>query len=206
MATTIDWGTKVISVPQADLTLVSGDLYEMDTAAFRLDLKDLEDSDEGMPFPDTHIHNVPVTVAGVTYARTIEIINGYSITLEDTGSPYTVRLVGSNNNIFDVENGILNPTDGVTVVATNSAGYIQIETGVSGLTASESAALLSLDTNVDIIERIMRNKRILSAVTGTETLYEDDSSTPSLTRQVYEDESGSQTYRGRGHERVERFE
>lgn len=206
MATSIEWGTKIISVLQADLTHISGDLYEMDTAAFRLELKDLEDDDEGMPFPDTHIHNVPVTVAGVTYARTIEIINGYSITFEDTGSPYTVRLVGSNNNIFDVENGILNPTDGVTVVATNSAGYIQIETGISGLTAAESAALLALDDNVDVIEKIMRNKRVLRSTNGTETLYEDDSTTPALTRQVYEDAAGSQPYRGRGHERVDRFE
>lgn len=141
MAISIEWGTKVISVPKADLTLISGTLYEMDTQVFRLALKDLEDSEDGMPFSDTHIHNVPVTVAGVTYARTIEIINGYSVTFEDTGSPYSVRLVGSNNNIFDVENSILNPTDGVTVIATNSAGYIQIETGTSGLTTEEATML-----------------------------------------------------------------
>lgn len=206
MAISIDWGTRVISVPKADLTLISGSLYEMDTADFRDSLKDLEDSEEGMPFPDTHIHNVPVTVAGSTYARTIEIINGYSITFEDTGSPYTVRLVGSNNNIFDVENGILNPTDGVTVVATNSAGYIQIETGVSGLTAAESAAWLAMQARMEVMEKIMRNKRRLLPTSGTEILYEDDSATPAMTRQVYEDAGGTQTYRGRGHERVERFE
>ena len=128
MATSIDWGTKVISVPKADLTLVSGTLYELDTAAFRLELKDLEDSDDGMPFPDTHVHNVPVTVAGVTYARTIEIVNGYSVEFED--GQYSVRLVGSNNNIFDVENGILVPTGLVTVIPTNAAGLILNQTGL----------------------------------------------------------------------------
>ena len=141
MATSIDWGTKVISVPKADLTLVSGTLYELDTAAFRLELKDLEDSDDGMPFPDTHVHNVPVTVAGVTYARTIEIVNGYSVEFED--GQYSVRLVGSNNNIFDVENGILVQNQ-VQLIATNSAGYIQIETGTSGLTAAEALQLEEL--------------------------------------------------------------
>lgn len=121
MAVSIDWATKVITVPQADLTLVTGTLYELDTDAFRLELKSLEDSEEGMPFPATHRHNTEVTVAGVTFARTIEIINGYSITFED--GAYSVRLAGSNNNFFDVENGILNQNT-VQVIAQNSAGLI----------------------------------------------------------------------------------
>ena len=106
MAVTVDWATKIISIPQNYLSNVSGTLYELDTNAFRLALKNIEDSVEGMPFLDTHRHNTQVTVAGVTYARVIEIINGYSITFED--GQYSVRLAGSNNNLFDVENGILN--------------------------------------------------------------------------------------------------
>ena len=35
-----------------------------------------------------------------------------------------MRLEGSNNNIFDVENGILVPTSLVTVISGNSAGLI----------------------------------------------------------------------------------
>lgn len=120
MALSVNWNTKVIFVPQADLTLVSGTLYELDTDAFRLELKDIED-DEGIPFLDTHRHNTEVTVAGVTYARTIEIINGYSIEFED--GQYTVRLVGSNNNFFDVENGVLVQNQ-VSVIPTNSAGLV----------------------------------------------------------------------------------
>lgn len=152
MAITIDWGnTNVISVPQADLTLVSGALYDFDTEAFREELIALEDDEEGMPWPRTHIHNTQVTVAGVTYARFIEILSPYSVTFEDTGSAYAVRFVGSNNNIFDVENGILNPTDKVSYIPTNSAGLIIAETGVSGLTPTESQALLDIDTNVDAL-------------------------------------------------------
>jgi hypothetical protein len=133
VAITIDWATKIISVPQSYLTNITGTLYELDTDQFRLDLKDLEDDVEGMPFPDTHQHNTEVTVAGVTYARVIEIINGYSITFED--GQYTIRLAGSNNNFFDVENGILNQNQ-VSVIPTNSAGLITVTQG-SGVTQQD---------------------------------------------------------------------
>ncbi len=144
MAISIDWANGVINVPKSYLTLIGGTLYELDTNQFRLDLKDLEDGEEGMMFPDTHTHNAPVTVAGVTYARTIEIINGYSVTFED--GQYSVRLVGSNNNIFDIENGILNQNQ-VQVIPTNSAGYIVVPVG-SGLSTEEHDKLMeALTTN-----------------------------------------------------------
>jgi hypothetical protein len=121
----IDWATKVISIEQSDLTLVSGTLYELDVDAFRLELKDLEDSEEGMPFPTTHNHNTEVTLSGVTYARTFEIINGYTVQFEDTGTPYTVRCVGANHNLGDVTtfNGE------VSLIIGNSAGLITVNTG-----------------------------------------------------------------------------
>jgi len=137
MPISIDWGTKVISVPQSYLTNITGTLYELDTDQFRLDLKALEDDEAGMPFPDTHRHNTEVTIAGITYARFIEIINGYSITFEN-GS-YSVRLAGSNNNFFDVENGILNQNT-VQVIAQNSAGLIVKSIG-SGLSTEEATKL-----------------------------------------------------------------
>lgn len=121
MAISIDWTSRVITIPQADLTLVGGTLYELDTDAFRLALKTIEDSEEGMAFPATHRHNTAITVAGTTFARTLEIINGYSVQFED--GAYTVRLVNSNNNLFDVESGIL-VQNSVQVIAQNSAGLI----------------------------------------------------------------------------------
>jgi len=137
MAITIDWGTQVITVPQGDLTHVSGTLYEMDTDAFRLTLKNLEDDEAGMPFLDTHRHNTEVTVAGTTFARAIEIINGYSVQFSPN-SQWTVRLVGSNNNIFDVENGILVQNQ-VQVIPTNAAGLIVTSAG-SGVGTPEEVA------------------------------------------------------------------
>lgn len=120
MAPSINWSTKVITIPQSDLTLISGTLYELDVNDFRLALKNIEDSEEGMAFDSTHRHNTEVTLSGVTYARTFEIINGYTVTFEDTGSPYTVRCAGANHNIADVTNY----TSEVSLIIGNSAGLI----------------------------------------------------------------------------------
>ena len=114
MAISIDYATKVISVPQADLTFVSGTLYTLDSDQFRKDVMDILAAENHIWMPDAFSHNTEVTVAGTTYARTLEFINGYSIQFENTGAAYTVRIEGSNNNIFDVENGILIPTSQVT--------------------------------------------------------------------------------------------
>jgi hypothetical protein len=129
MAISIDWGTKIISIPQNYLTDLGGGVYELDTNALRLDLIDLEDSEDGMAFPKTHNHNTEVELAGVTYARVIEVINGYTITFED--GQYAVNLVGSNNNIADVTN-----VNQVSVRSANSAGLI-VTTGGSGASAQE---------------------------------------------------------------------
>lgn len=113
----INWATGVISVPQSYLTDLGGGIYELDADVFRLDLKDLEDSDEGMVFPITHNHNTEVVLAGVTYARSIEIINGYTITFED--GQYAVEVVGANTNFGDVTN-----VNQVSLRTNNSAGLI----------------------------------------------------------------------------------
>lgn len=124
MAISIDYSTLVISVPQADLTLISGSLYEMDTDQFRLDLKALEANETGIVFDDTHTHNTEVTIGNLTLARVIEIINGYTITFEDL--QYAVRLTGSNNNIDESTN-----INQVSIRSQNSAGLIRV--GNSGV-------------------------------------------------------------------------
>ncbi|MBW2032037.1 MAG: hypothetical protein JRI94_00370 [Deltaproteobacteria bacterium] len=181
MALSVSWGTKVINVLQADLTPISGTLYELDTDQFRRDLKALEDDVEGMPFPDTHIHNTEVTVAGITYARFIEIINGYSVTFED--GQYTVRLAGSNNNIFDVENGILNQNQ-VQVIPGNAAGLIVKSIG-SGLTTPEHDQLMALDT--DYLKDVIDGKKVLvkNGLTWELIIYDPtDGVTPILNKEM----------------------
>lgn len=124
MALSLDPATRRITIPQADLTFVSGTLYSLDTNQFRKNVMDLLASEAYIWLPDAYSHNGEVSVAGTTYARTLEFINGFNIQFQDTGSQYSVRLEGSNNNIFDVENGILVPTSLVTVISGNAAGLI----------------------------------------------------------------------------------
>ena len=133
MALTINPATKVITVPQADLTLITGTLYELDTDQFRLDVLSLLDDENYIWMPNAFIHNTEVTVAGTTFARTIEFINGYSVEFED--ATYSVRLTGSNNNIFDVENGIL-VQNSVQVISQNSTGLVK---STASITAQDKA-------------------------------------------------------------------
>lgn len=193
MAISINWATKVITVPQADLTFVSGLLYELNVNTFRLALRDIEDSDDGKAMPPTHNHNTQVTLSGVVYARIVEIINGYTITFQDVGSPYTVRCVGANHNIADVKN-----VNQVSLIIGNSAGLIVVETGVSGLTAGESATLT-------MIEKLARNKNVTDPVSGKHKVYDNDNTTVLVQADLFEDAAGTQPYRGQGAERRERL-
>jgi hypothetical protein len=118
MAISVDCGTQIITVPKADTALVSigpPEIRQLDLDSFRLVLKDLEDGVAGMPFLDTHTSNAPVTVGGVTLARVLEIINGYTVTFED--GQYAVNLVGANSNVADVAN-----VNQVSIRSANSAG------------------------------------------------------------------------------------
>ena len=132
MAITIDWNTKIINVPKADLTLIQStptEIREMNVNTFRLWLKDIEDNVEGLPFVDTHRHNTQVVLAGLTLARVVEILSPYTITFEN--GLYAVNLVGANNNIADKTN-----VNNVSVRSSNSAGLISTTVG-SGLSVAE---------------------------------------------------------------------
>lgn len=165
MAIAVDEATKVITVDQSDLTLVSGTLYELDTDAFRLSVGNLMDDERFIWMDDPFRHNTEVTVAGTTYARTIECINGYSIEFTPN-SQWTARLAGSNNNIFDVENSVLVQNQ-VQVIPTNSAGLIVRSIG-SGLSSSEQQQLSEIHTRLDL-------------ESGNPNTYADDGSTISNT-------------------------
>jgi len=147
MATTVDWDTGVITVQQADMTFLGGNVYELDVDALRLELKALEASEAGQPFEDTHRHNTEVLLSGVRYVRTLEVINGYTLTISP-GTQYQVSCKGANHNLQDVYNNLGGPT----LLPNNSAGSIVVETGTSGLTAAESAALLAIEVSVTNIE------------------------------------------------------
>ena len=134
----INWITKVITLPKADMALVQTDPFEireLDLDEFRLSLKSIEESEEGMPYLDTHRHNTEVVLGGITLARVIEIINGYSVVFED--GQYAVNAVGGNSNLADVLN--LNQ---VSLRSFNSAGLQVVSVG-SGLTQEEHDKLMA---------------------------------------------------------------
>jgi hypothetical protein len=136
MAISINWSTRVITIPQTDLTSLGGGIYELNVDAFRLALKDIEDSEQGEVHPDTHRHNTEVTLSGVTYARTFQVINGYTILFQDTGTPYTVKCSGANHNIADVK--VVNQ---VSLLIGNSAGLISVDSGGGSSPAVIAAAV-----------------------------------------------------------------
>ena len=142
MAISIDWDHKIIFVPRVDLDLIQTNPFEvrqMELNWFRLQLKSLEDDEAGMPFPDTNRHNTEVILAGVTYSRVIEIINGYTVTFED--GQYAVNLIGANSNVSDVVN--LNQ---VSVRSANSAGLIS--SAAFDQSKSDIAENLSVSKNI----------------------------------------------------------
>ena len=128
MAITLNHSTLVFTVPQSDLTPLGGTLYELNTETkLRADINALMDNENEIALTTPIRHNTEVVLAGVTYARTIEFINGYTITFSTEVAPYRVNLVGSNNNVTDV----LNLTD-ASVIPSNSAGLIQVGIAAEG--------------------------------------------------------------------------
>ena len=137
----IDWDTKVITAAQGDafMTLIQSVpsiIYQCDLDAFRLELKALEASSEGMPHERTHTHNTTVTVGGAVLARVIEFINGYTVTFKD--GQYRVSTVGANSNIGEVTN-----VNQVSVSTSNSAGLQDL----NSLQAASFDGQVALDLN-----------------------------------------------------------
>lgn len=120
MIISINHLTRVIYVPKSSLTLVDGVLYELDVDAFRLALKDYEDDADGMTLLDTHRHNSIVSLSGVSYSQTFEVINGYTVEFED--GQYVVRCVGANHNLADVK-----VPNQVSMIVGNSAGLVVVQ-------------------------------------------------------------------------------
>jgi len=183
VATTIDWGTKVITVYQADMTPLGGPLYEFDVEAFRLELKDLEDSEEGIVHPDTHVHSTETLLGGVLYVRKIEILSPYTVTISPA-SAYQVSCTGANHNIQDVYNNLTGPT----FLPNNSVGLVKTDT--SGLTDGEAADLA-------LLRKFHTNDYGTDPDTGMIYILDDDGS-PLMESPAFEDYAQLQAFRGQG--------
>ena len=141
MAISINWATRVIFIPKADMSVINPgppEVRQLNVNTFRLALKDLEDGEEGMPFPDTHAHATEKTLSGVAYARQVEIINGYTVEFED--GMYSVSCIGANHNLGDVK-----VVNSVSLIIGNSAGLQVVSIG-SGVTEQDK---------LDIADRVL---------------------------------------------------
>lgn len=131
MAITLQASTYRIYVPKADLTVIEAPtFYQLDVDWFRLQLRNLEDDEEGMALPKTHIHNTEVSFGGLAFARQVIIIPPWLVEFED--GQYQVSCSGANHNIADRR--IFNQ---VSINPNNSAGLVD-----AGLT-TEQATMLS---------------------------------------------------------------
>jgi len=128
VAYSVDWLTKIVTIPTSDLTLVSGTRYSLDMADCLAEVRRLEWAFvDGLWAPAILSHaNTRFDFAGVDYAPFDDFINGYTVVI--TGAATRVDLLGSNNNFVDV----LIAT-GVTVVPSNSAGLqiVSVGSGIS---------------------------------------------------------------------------
>jgi hypothetical protein len=154
MAITVDWVTGEITVPKADTTLVqaSPEIRALDTAQFWLDLKDLEATAEGAPWPDTQVNFPSYTIQGIVYAQAFRIIAPYFVTFED--GQYAVTLDGTNNNILEVAT-----QNQVRLSSSNSAGLQLVF-----VTFEDGQYAVTLDgTNNNILEVATQNQVRLSS-------------------------------------------
>ena len=153
MPISVDPITHIIDVPQNYLTSVAAGLYSFDTDQFRKDLSVWSATEEGRAEPFPYSHNTEYSVAGVTYARKVEILSPYSVRFEDAGTLYSVIFEGSNNNIFDQVNGIFVPNN-VIPIPQNAAGLQTVSSG-SGLDAGQDAKLTAINAWIDLMYKAM---------------------------------------------------
>ena len=98
----IDWGILNINVPRTEMLLVQStpvEIRQLDLTEFRFAMHDKQDDEAGMSYKHMHERVPPKTVAGVTLAQVIEIVNNYTVTFED--GLYNVNIVGGNSNVAD---------------------------------------------------------------------------------------------------------
>mgnify|MGYP003646437625 CR=1 FL=1 len=125
MAYTVDWDTKVISIPQSDLVSLGNGVYKLDLEGCHQELRRLEwEFSEGLSRLQILDYIPPLEAGGVIYARFVLLTNGYTVTFED--GQYAVNLVGANTNIHDNTN-----VNQVSIRPTNSAGLQDLSTLLS---------------------------------------------------------------------------
>lgn len=144
MSYTVNWNTKVFSVPLSDLTLVSGSNYTLNAADFWIEVRRLEAlPSQGLYAIQALEHVDTQTLSGIPYASIEKLINGYTWFIDTTN--INCSLIGPNNNLLDT----FIPGNGVSVLANNSAGKQNIGSGLSG---GQDASLSFIEAQLTDIE------------------------------------------------------
>ncbi len=126
MAYAVNWTTKVVTVPLADMTFVSGTNYSLDASDVWIELRRLEASPSDGLWADQIAEFVNTQVlSGLSYSAILKMINGYTWDTDTTN--ITISLLGINNNLLDV----FIPGSGISVLANNSGGKITVGSGVT---------------------------------------------------------------------------
>ena len=144
-----DIPSKIVTVLAPDTSVTVQEVYDV--------CRDFEDS------PPMMSHNLIVDAEGKTNMGSgkfavifLFLINGWRLAFEARPGPTTVICEIADGNTFgrvgdkgSAAQHPLAPTDYVYAIVYQATTGAQIESGVSGLTAQESQALLDIDTNVD---------------------------------------------------------
>jgi len=117
VAYSVDWVAKIFTIPQSDLTFVSGNNYSLSLVDVHEEIRRLEWSfTDGLWAPRIANWFETVTLSGVSKTPSVEITNGY--TFDFTGSNYNVILTDYDNNLVDV----YIPSNGISILGNNSVG------------------------------------------------------------------------------------
>lgn len=163
-------------------------------------------------FSDNSIADV-VSVDSETKLTTKTLVNGIGNTY-DAADVYhvfnIVQVVAKGGNLTAVDAlqatiAAILPTAFTQVIIEKSSSATQVQTGISGLTPTESAQLANIETITISLQKLMKNRMETNPTTGVMTIYDDDDVTPLLTGNIFEDVLAAQIYRGRGMERRDRL-
>jgi hypothetical protein len=164
MAYSVNWATKIVTIPKADLTVISAspEIYQLDVNQFWASIHDIQDSADAMPYPDIMRSNAPVILSGVTYARSVEVVNGYKVQFEN--GAYQVNLVGANNNLIDAR-----VQNNVSMTSSNSGGLVQGGAAAADVWRYVIEGALSAEEIFRVLAAAMAGK-ISGGNTATETI------------------------------------
>ena len=188
-------------------SLVTGRDSFIDTAAFFL-VNNVARGSLVVNFTDQSIAEV-VSVDAEDTLTTKTLVNGIGNTY-DVADVYhvfnVIQCIATAGNLTAVDDlqasiSAVLPTAFTQVVIEKSSSATIVESGVSGLTPTESTQLAQIVT----LRKLMQNRMETNPITGEMTIYDDDDTTPFLTGNIYEDVLADQLYRGRGMERRNRL-